>query len=263
MIELFEHYLLEDCPYGDETTELLQIEGEGSLKIMSRDAGIAACADDLAEFYGKKGMKVTSYLDNGESFEENSTLFEAEGDLRTIFKLWRISQTFLSMTCAIATKTKMISDAAKAVNPDVIIATSRKTHPGFRKYELKAVRVGDGDHHRNSLSDSVLITQNHFNVVGSFGKLNSMRKIEIEPRTREEVFEYAPIADVLLLDHYTPEELKEVAPELRKLNPKLEIAVGGIEFKDIPKYAATVDIVVTTAPYYAKPFDLTTKINRL
>ena len=263
MIEAFEHYLLEDCPYGDETTELLEIEGEGTIKIISRDAGIAACADDLAEFHEKKGLKVTLFLDNGKRFEENSILFEAEGDLRTIFKLWRISQTFLSMTCAIATKTKMISDAAKAVNPDVIIATSRKTHPGFRKYELKAVRAGDGDHHRNSLSDSVLITQNHFNVVGAFGKLNSMRKIEIEPRTREEVFEYAPIADVLLLDHYTPEELKEVAPELRKLNPKLEIAVGGIEFKDIPRYAEAVDIVVTTAPYYAKPFDLTTKIDRV
>ncbi|MDA0524141.1 hypothetical protein [Methanococcoides alaskense] len=39
--------------------------------------------------------------------------------------------------------------------------------------------------------------------------------------------------------------------------------LGGIEFNDIPKYAEVVDIVVTTAPYYAKPFDLTTKINRL
>lgn len=263
MIEPFEHYLLEDCPYGDETTELLQIEGEGTLKIMSRDTGIAACADDLAEFYEKKGLEVTFLLENGERFEENAVLFEAEGDIKLLFKLWRISQTFLSMTCAIATKTKDIADAAKAVNPDIKIATSRKTHPGFRKYELKAVRAGDGDHHRNSLSDSVLITQNHFNVVGSFGKLSSMRKIEIEPRTKEEVFQYAPIADVLLLDHYTPEELTEVAPELRKLNPKLEIAVGGIEFKDIPKYAAAVDIVVTTAPYYAKPFDLTTKIDRL
>lgn len=263
MIEQFEHYLLEDCPYGDETTELLQIKGKGTLKIMSRDTGIAACTDDLTEFYGKNKLEVTSFLDNGKSFEKNSILFEAKGDLRKIFKLWRISQTFLSMTCAIATKTKAIADAAKAVNPDVKIATSRKTHPGFRKYELKAVKIGGGEHHRNSLSDSVLITQNHFNVVGSFGKLNSMRKIEIEPRTREEVFEYAPIADVLLLDHYTPEELKEVVPKLREINPKLEIAVGGIEFKDIPKYAATVDIVVTTAPYYAKPFDLSTKIDRL
>ncbi len=263
MIEQFEHYLLEDCPYGDETTELLQIEGEGTLKIISRDAGIAACADDLMEFYEKKGLEVTFLLGNGERFEENALLFEAEGDLKLLFKLWRISQTFLSMTCAIATKTTAVVDAAKAVNPDVKIATSRKTHPGFRKYELKAVKAGGGDHHRNSLSDSVLITQNHLNMVGSFEKLSSMRKIEIEPRTKEEVFQYAPVADVLLLDHYTPEELKEVAPELRKLNPKLEIAVGGIEFKDIQKYAATVDIVVTTAPYYAKPFDLTTKINRL
>ena len=81
-----------------------------------------------------------------------------------------------------------------------------------------------------------------------------MRKIEIEPRTKEEVFEYAPIADVLLLDHYTPEELKEVAPKLRRLNPKLELAVGGIEFKDIPKYAEAVDFIVTTAPYYCKAF---------
>ncbi|AKB84923.1 hypothetical protein [Methanococcoides methylutens] len=56
MIEAFEHYLLEDCPYGDETTELLEIEGEGTIKIISRDAGIAACADDLAQFHEKKGL---------------------------------------------------------------------------------------------------------------------------------------------------------------------------------------------------------------
>ncbi|MDK2892269.1 MAG: hypothetical protein PWQ49_661 [Methanohalophilus sp.] len=56
-------------------------------------------------------------------------------------------------------------EAAKAANPDVLVATSRKTHPGFRKYELKAVKAGGGTHHRNSLSDSILVTQNHFDVV--------------------------------------------------------------------------------------------------
>lgn len=263
MIEEFEHYLLEDCPYGDETTELLGIEGEGSLTIRSRDPGIASCADDLAEFYEKKGLKVNMHLENGKEFVENAVLFEAEGDLCKLFKFWRISQTFLSMTCAIATKTKRMVDSAREVNPDIMIATSRKTHPGFRKYELRSVHVGGGDHHRNSLSDSILITQNHFNVVGSFEKLRAMRKIEIEPRTKEEVFQYAPIADILLLDHYSPEELKEVAPKLRKINPKLELAVGGVSFEEIPKYAASVDFVVTTAPFYASPFDLTTNIERL
>ncbi|MEA1984145.1 MAG: nicotinate-nucleotide pyrophosphorylase [Euryarchaeota archaeon] len=263
MLHNFEHYLLEDCPYGDETTELLGIKGTGTIKIMSRDPGVAACTDDLAEFYQQKGLNVINYLDNGEKFEGGATLFEAEGDLRQLFKLWRISQTFLSMVCAIAGMTKGVVDAAREVNPDVVIATSRKTHPGFRKYELKAVRVAGGDHHRNSLSDSILITQNHFNVVGSFSKLIAMKKIEIEPRTEEEAFQYAPLADVLLLDHYTPEELKEVVPKLKTLNPKLEIAVGGINIKDIPKYADAVDIVVSTAPYYAKPLDLTTKIENV
>ncbi len=262
MTQLFEQYLQEDCPYGDETTELLGICGTGRLTIRSRDPGVAACTDDLAEFYRVKGLEIVDCLKNGEDFESDSILFRAHGELTTLFKLWRISQTFLSMTCAISLKTKEIVTAAKAVNPDILIATSRKNHPGFRKYELKAVRVAGGDHHRNSLSDSILITQNHFNAAGSFGKLNAIKKIEIEPRNRDEAFKYAPLADVLLLDHYTPEELKETGPELKKLNPKLELAVGGISAKDIPVYAPFVDIIVTTAPYYAQPLDLTTNIER-
>ena len=148
MYDLFEMYLFEDCPYGDETTQLLNIEGEGSLDIISRDEGIAACTDDLAAFYEKRGLKVIDYLEEGTPFPSGGTLFRAEGDLKELFKLWRISQTFLSMVCAIATKTKNMVDSARSVNPDVIIATSRKTHPGFRKYELKAVRAGGGDNQR-------------------------------------------------------------------------------------------------------------------
>ena len=263
MLDFFDLYLFEDCPYGDETTELLGIEGQGTLRILSREYGVSACADDLAAFYKKKGLNVIGYTENGNDFGSGDAIFEAEGDLKELFKLWRISQTFLSMVCAVAAKTKIVVDSAKKVNPNVIIATSRKTHPAFRKYELKAVRAGGGDHHRNSLSDSILVTQNHFNIVGSFGKLRSMKKIEIEPRTREELFKYAGIADLLLLDHYTPEELETLVPKLRSLNPKLEVAVGGIDMKNIPKYAKFVDVIVTTAPYYAKPLDLTTEIEKI
>jgi len=263
VLDLFDLYLFEDCPYGDETTEILGIEGQGTLRILSREYGVSACTDDLEAFYRKKGLNVIGYVENGKEFGSGDTIFEAEGDLKELFKLWRISQTFLSMVCAIAAKTKIAVDSAKKVNPDVIIATSRKTHPGFRKYELKAVRAGGGDHHRNSLSDSILVTQNHFNIVGSVGKLRSMKKIEMEPRTREELFKYAEIADLLLLDHYTPEELETLVPKLRSVNPKLEVAIGGIDIKNIPKYARFVDAIVTTAPYYAKPLDLTAKIEKI
>ncbi|WP_340819778.1 nicotinate-nucleotide pyrophosphorylase [Methanolobus sp. WCC4] len=263
MIDLFDLYLSEDCPYGDETTEFLGIEGNGRIRIKSREHGVAACMDDLAGFYRKNGLEVVSMVPNGDEFNPNDVIFEAQGDLPTIFKLWRISQTFLSMVCAIASKTRFAVELARKTNPDILIATSRKTHPGFRKYELKAVKTGGGTHHRNSLSDSILVTQNHLEVMEKQVDLKAMKKIEIEPRTREEALEAAPVADMLLLDHYTPEELETFVPELRALNPHLEIAVGGVDLGMISRYAEHVDVIVTTAPYYAAPLDLTSKIRRI
>lgn len=263
MIDLFDLYFYEDCPYQDESAELLRLEGKGTLRIRTREAGICACAEDLAEYYEKKGLTVLKYLRDGEKFEPQDSIFEAKGDLKTLFKLWRVSQTFLTIMCAIAGKTSAFVSAARKANPDIIIATSRKTHPGSRIFELKAVQAGGGNIHRNSLSDSIQLSQNHLEVAGELGKLRAMKKIEIEPRSREEAFKYAEMTDIMLLDHLSPEELRELGPELKKLNPKLELAVGGIEAKRIPEYAPLVDIIVISASYYANPLDFTTKIERL
>ena len=183
--------------------------------------------------------------------------------MKLLFKLWRVSQTFLSLMCAIAGKTASIVSAGRKENPELIIATSRKTHPGARRGEFRAVRAGGGGIHRNSLSDSIQISQNHLEVVGELGKLRAMKKIEIEPRSREEALRYAKTADIMLLDHLSPDELKKLGPELKQLNPKLELAVGGIEAKKVPDYASFTDIIVISAPYYANPLDLTTKIEKI
>lgn len=263
MIDLFDLYFYEDCPYQDESAELLRLEGRGKMRIVSRENGISACAGDLAGYYEKKGLKVLNYFRDGENFKPGDAIFEAEGDIKLIFRFWRVSQTFLTMMCAISTKTASMVSEARKINPDIIIATSRKTHPGSRIFELKAVRAGGGDIHRNSLSDSIQISQNHLEVAGELGKLRAMKKIEIEPRSREEAFKYAEMSDIMLLDHLSPEELRELGPELKELNPELELAVGGIEAKRIPEYAPFVDIIVISAPYYANPLDFTTKIERL
>ncbi|MGB9133756.1 MAG: nicotinate-nucleotide pyrophosphorylase, partial [Methanosarcina sp.] len=106
-------------------------------------------------------------------------------------------------------------------------------------------------------------SQNHLEVVGELKKLRAMKKIEIEPRSREEALKYATAVDIMLLDHLSPIELQKIGPELKRLNPKLELAVGGIEGNKIPEYAPFVDIIVTSAPYYANPLDLTTKIEKI
>ncbi|MCC4769871.1 nicotinate-nucleotide pyrophosphorylase [Methanosarcina sp. DH2] len=263
MIDLFELYFYEDCPYQDESAELLKLEGRGKMRIISRENGTCACAGELAEYYERKGLKNLNCLGDGMTFEPGDAIFEAEGDLKLLFKLWRVSQTFLSLMCAIATKTASMVSAGRKANPDIIIATSRKTHPGSRMFELKAVRAGGGDIHRNSLSDSIQLSQNHLEVAGDLKKLRALKKIEIEPRSREEAFKYAEMSDIMLLDHLSPEEMQGLGPELKKLNPKLELAVGGIEAKRIPEYAPLVDIIVISAPYYANPLDFTTKIERL
>lgn len=263
MIDLFELYFYEDCPYQDESAELLRLEGRGKMRIISRENGTCACAGELAEYYERKGLKILNQLKDGETFKPGDTILEAEGGLKLLFRFWRVSQTFLSIMCAIATKTASMASAARKANPDLIIATTRKTHPGSRIFELKAVRAGRGDIHRNSLSDSIQLSQNHLEVAGELGKLRAMKKIEIEPRSREEAFKYAGMSDIMLLDHLSPEELRELGPALKKLNPKLEIAVGGIEASRIPEYSPFVDIIVISAPYYANPLDFTTKIERL
>ena len=263
MTDLFELYFYEDCPYQDESAELLKLEGRGKMRIVSRESGTCACAGDLAEYYERKTLKTLNYLRDGETFKPGDVIFAAEGDLKLLFKLWRVSQTFLTLMCAIAAKTASFVSTGRKANPDLIIATSRKTHPGSRIFELKAVRAGGGDIHRNSLSDSIQISQNHLEVAGELGKLRAIKKIEIEPRSREEAFKYAEMSDIMLLDHLSPEELRELGPKLKKLNPKLELAVGGIEARRIPEYAPLVDIIVISAPYYANPLDFTTKIERI
>lgn len=177
MIDLLELYFYEDCQYEDESVELLGIQGRGKMRIVTREAGVCACAGELAEYYEKKRVKVLNYLEDGRKFEPEDIVLEAEGDLKLLFRLWRVSQTFLSLMCSIASKTDSLVSAGKKVNPDLIIAATRKTHPGTRMFEFKAVRAGGGYIHRNSLSDSIQISQNHLEVVEELKKLRAMKKI--------------------------------------------------------------------------------------
>jgi nicotinate-nucleotide pyrophosphorylase (carboxylating) len=126
MIDLLELYFHEDCPYEDESVELLGIRGKGTLRIVSREAGVCACAEELAEHYRTKGIKMLDYLKDGEKFESGENILEAKGDLKLLFRFWRVSQTFLSLMCAIAGKTASLVIAGKKENPDILLQQPEK-----------------------------------------------------------------------------------------------------------------------------------------
>jgi len=264
VVRLFDLYFEEDCPYLDETSEFLGIEGRGRMRILSRERGVTACTEELGEYLSLKGLEV-SYVESGKWFEPGE-IFSARGDLKKLFLFWRVSQTFLSITCAIATKTRELVEKARAANPKAIVATTRKTHPGMRYFELKAVIAGGGTIHRNSLSDSILITPNHLRVLETSGdelleriRSRCVRHIEVEAPDPEKYVK----ADLVLLDHYSAEELEKTVSELKKKNPHLKVAVAGNVGDNIGDYARHADVIVTSAPYYARPLDLTCRIERI
>ncbi|HWQ61081.1 MAG TPA: quinolinate phosphoribosyl transferase [Negativicutes bacterium] len=259
--------LREDCPYGDITTELLSVEGPGTFSFISRVDAVVSGTPRLGEFFAAKNVAVASSRRPGERIQKGDTIIEAAGDIKTLFKLWRISQTYLTVLCAIATQTDKIVRAAREENGGVeIVVASRKAHLGMRSDEMQAVLDGGALYHRNSLSDTILITQNHLRVLGALpDKLYSFHhKIEFEPSSPEEAFRYAGSVDVMLLDHFAPEELGAIARKLRVLNPRLLVGVaGGITLANVKSFAPHVDIIVLSSVLYAPPLDITCKITRL
>lgn len=267
LIDSLEAGFKEDCPYGDITTELLGICGQGRFRYITRVDGVVSGTYRLQEFFAAKKLEVVSYLTPGTRMSKGDVLIEAKGDIKTLFKLWRICQTYLTVLGAIATQTAKLVEAARAENPEIeIVVATRKAHLGMRADEMEAVLDGGAIFHRNSLSDTILITQNHLRVLGRLPeKLYSLQhKLEFEPSTEEEAYQYARAVDIILLDHFEPPVLGRIAAKIRTLNPAVKIGVaGGITLDTVRQYAGFVDIIVLSSVLYAAPLDITCRIEKL
>ena len=131
-----------------------------------------------------------------------------------------------------------------------MIAATRKTTPGFRLYEKKAVIVGGGEPHRYGLYEWVLIKDNHLKLIGSVEEAlkRVQRKtpgklIEIEVENERDALAAAKRnVDVIMLDNIPPRTGEAIARKIRQINPRIHIEVsGGITRENITKYAAFAD----------------------
>ena len=150
----------------------------------------------------------------------------------------------------IATETKKLVDICKSINPKVTIAATRKTTPGFRKYEKKAVVIGGGESHRFGLFDAVMIKDNHIKLIGSVDKAITKIKekvqnkvIEIEVENEKDAMTAARLnVDVIMLDNFDPKTAKDIANSIHKINQNILIEIsGGVTSNNISKYASFAD----------------------
>jgi len=150
------------------------------------------------------------------------------------------------------------------VNKNIRIAATRKTTPGFRFYEKKAVTLGGGDPHRNRLDDMILIKDNHIDYAGSISEAVQRARaaavgldVEVEARTLDHVREALGIGvKRIMLDNMTPEMMAE-AVQLTAGRSKLE-ASGNVTLETVRRIAETgVDFIsVGALTHSARVFDV-------
>ncbi|BFH74252.1 carboxylating nicotinate-nucleotide diphosphorylase [Sulfurisphaera javensis] len=242
---------LEEDIYPEDITSKIVSGIKCKAVIVSKDEGVLAGQKFIIPFLEYLGVKVINYLQDGTQIKKKDILLEMEGEAETILGVERLTLNLLGKLSGIATVTKLMTDLARKVNPNVKIAGTRKTTPGLRIFEKYAIEVGGGDPHRFNLSDAVLIKDNHIALLGSIKeavikakKLNSFtKKIEVEVSTYKHAIEaYEAGADAILLDNMKPEEIE---PIVRDLKGKIIIeASGGITPDNVIEYAKTgVDII--------------------
>lgn len=275
MITLFDHELQalvhEDVPYDDLTTQGLRLRGrQATLSFMTRDRPlVVCCTEEIARLSQIYGIEVHAYVQSGTMVPPQSPFFVAHGMIEDIQTIWKVAQNLVDYATGIATHTKELLLLAQKVNPDIVLTTTRKTPPFFKKIAIKAIKAGGATPHRLGLSESLLIFKEHraffddmtdlADAIQHLKRAHPEHKLVIEADTAAEAFSFAALgADILQLEKFRPTELADVVTALKERYPNLRLsATGGVTRDTIAVYTATgVDIIVTSAPYNAPAADI-------
>ena len=253
---LIEAALEEDVASGDPTTEALVLGQEyGRAEAVARAPGVLAGTWVFAAVlttYDPR-LQVDPLRAEGSQVAPGEGVVAVSGSLASILKAERVALNFLQRLSGIATETARYVAAVAGL--PVRIADTRKTVPGMRWLEKYAVRMGGGTNHRMSLSDGILVKDNHLAVVKARGetfkamvarlrqRTSHLLKIQVEVETLEEATEATEGgADALLLDQMPIEEIEQV---VRRYQGRILIeASGGITLENVRRVAETgVDLI--------------------
>ncbi|WP_170576330.1 carboxylating nicotinate-nucleotide diphosphorylase [Ruegeria atlantica] len=162
-------------------------------------------------------LEVIIHVADGQRCTKGDTLMEIKGSAASILSGERVALNFAGRMTGVATATAAL--VAEAKGTKARITCTRKTTPGLRIVEKQAVLHGGGFNHRFSLSDAILIKDNHIAAAGGVravldatkARASHMMKVEIEVDTLDQLAEVLEVggADVVLLDNMAPATLKE------------------------------------------------------
>ena len=247
---LVQQALLEDCPTGDITSDTFLQNIPAKAQLIAKQDGI---------FFGRmlspsferhfKGVAFDWHCDDGQYVHNKDILCFFSCSLFDILKLERIFLNFLQRLSGVATQTHRFVQALN--DPHIAVMDTRKTTPLFRFLERRAVQAGGGVNHRYSLSDMVLLKENHLSEMDRQGRLFDLgtmihqfktshpdMKVEVEIETLDQLRSW-PLenADILMFDNFSLDDVSTgiTICQNRGLTAQLEIS-GNITLATIAHY---------------------------
>lgn len=257
---LIELALAEDLAgFGDVTSAFTIPEGTHAQgRIAARQAlvvsGLPLAAAVLREVDATATF--TLLLAEGESASPGAVLAEVAGNARSLLAAERTMLNLLARLCTVATHSRRFADAVEGTAATVI--DTRKTTPGLRYWEKRAVRHGGCGNHRFGLFDMVLIKDNHLVAGGGVARTVAAARagislgMKIEVEVTDEAGLRAAIvagADVVMLDNIPVAEMARLVSIARDLNSKVLLeASGAVRLETVRAVAETgVDLISTSA----------------
>jgi len=272
---LIDQWITDDVAQGDLTTRILGIGAkEGRIVFSLKKAGRASGIDAAEKLLCKLGLAITERAPDGADLPDTGVLISAVGKASALFLSWKAAQNVLEWACGVADYTARTVRAARSKNHNIQVSTTRKNIPGTKTLALNAVLNGGGIIHRGGASETILLFANHRafldfdnsveawkRVVDRLRTEAPEKKIIVEAETMDEVRAVLPSQpDIIQLDKITPAGVRE-AVDLAQ-GRCLISAAGGVTADNAADYAeAGAGLLVTSAPYYAKPSDVKVKLH--
>jgi nicotinate-nucleotide pyrophosphorylase (carboxylating) len=248
--------LAEDLGGGDATTLATVPAAAKSVAFMCAREPLVAAGIEFAEIAFRQlsnKIKIEKFARDGQKISAGKTLLKISGPARALLTAERVALNFFQRLSGVATLTAQFVEAVRGTRTQIL--DTRKTTPGWRRFEKYAVTCGGGKNHRMGLFDMILIKDNHLvalnnekpNAIAAaalraqkkFPKL----KIEVEADTFKQVAQAADAGvDIVLLDNM---DLRQLRQAVKIVNGRAKIeASGGVNLKNVRAIAKTgVDFI--------------------
>lgn len=257
--ESLSSFLLEDVGSGDVTSKSILSRDlcvRAQILCKSESSAIVAGLEEAAVLFDICNCRVQNSVTDGSRVVNGDVVMNIYGSSLSILLAERTALNVIMRMSGIATETRRLVEIVRPVDTSIKIASTRKTAPGLRPFDKRAVTLGGGILHRSRLDEMVLIKGNHLTCCTSLQrsikaakeKIGGSLLLECEVQNISQAVDAARTgADVIMLDNFTPEQAKIAVREIRKIRTReksrIEIS-GNIGPHNILNYAeAKPDVI--------------------